>query len=206
MVKKKTAKKPIKVDDGLVECPACDSTGTWTLTDDKTVPCRVCDGRGRVEPVKIDPDTYDVGLELSDEPVKKLNIRQQKFCHLYASQKEYFGNGVLSYMDAYSCVNYQTAVRCASRLLKNVHICLFINELLAELVLNDTVVDREIAMLIIQGDDLGIKVKAIQEYNKIKSRVNQNVGGKIIHEHELSKDDRDRLDHILHINTPGKKK
>ena len=117
---------------------------------------------------------------------ESLNPRQQKFCELYANDREFFGNGIQSYADAYNCDlrkqgGYRTAA-AASRLLKNVKVLAYINEML-DLILNDVHVDKQLSFLITQNAELGTKLGAIKEYNalneRIKGKMHLNVGGMV---------------------------
>jgi hypothetical protein len=85
----------------------------------------------------------------------KLNPLQRKFGKLYASEREFFGNGVQAYAEAYGIDlstrgAYQSAKSAASRLLTNVNLLAYINELL-EVVLNEAHVDKQLAFLITQN-------------------------------------------------------
>jgi len=65
----------------------------------------------------------------------KLNPLQRKFGKLYASEREFFGNGMRSYAEAYNIDltkkrGYSTARTNASRLLTNANLLAYINELL----------------------------------------------------------------------------
>ena len=107
--------------------------------------------------------------------VKKLNLKQKKFCKLYASDREFFGNGVESYIEAYNPTRkgnwYKSAQVSASRLLLNVIILEEINKMLEEGGLNDSFVDKQLLFLIKQHSDLKVKRGAIGEYNKLKARI-----------------------------------
>ncbi len=118
----------------------------------------------------------------------KLNPKQEKFCQLYATEKEFFGNGTQSYIEAYdpdqSKPNwYKTARSRASELLTSPNVLARINELL-DLTLNDQHVDKQLALVITQNADYSSKVAAIREYNKLKQRITEKVdhtsGGKPI--------------------------
>lgn len=106
-----------------------------------------------------------------------LNREQEAFCQLYvSSDREFFGNGVQSYIEAYwpdkTQKNwYKTATQSASRLLTNVKVINRINELLEEWGLNDQNVDKQLSFLITQFDDKWSKLAAIKEYNRLKARV-----------------------------------
>lgn len=108
---------------------------------------------------------------------RKLRHRQELFCKLYASDREFFGNGVQSYAEAYNIDllkkgAYGVAKVNASRLLTNANILDRINELM-DIVVNDIIVDKELAFTIIQKDNLHAKVAAIKEYNLLKERIKQ---------------------------------
>jgi hypothetical protein len=111
----------------------------------------------------------------------KLNAQQELFCQCYVSwDKELFGNGVQSYIEAYepdtTAKNwYKTACASASRLLSNDKVIARINELLEEWGLNDQFVDGQLLFLIQQHSDFGSKMRAIGEYNKLKQRITQKI-------------------------------
>jgi len=103
---------------------------------------------------------------------KKLNPQQELFCQLYATDREFFGNGVESYLEAYGLKRkqYNSAKVLASGLLTNINILDRVNELM-DIALNDIVVDKELAFIIKQKDNLSAKVQAIREYNNLKQRI-----------------------------------
>lgn len=106
----------------------------------------------------------------------ELNPKQELFCQLYATDREFFGNGVQAYIEAYdpdtSVKNwYKSACVSASKLLSNAKVYNRINELLDEAGLNDSFVDKQLLFIISQHDDKSSKVAAIREYNKLKSRI-----------------------------------
>lgn len=126
----------------------------------------------------------------TEEPVKKikkkvkvkkkkkrkiLNAEQEKFCQLFASDKEFFGNGVRSYIEAYklssSKKDYNTAKSNAYRLLTLIKITNRINELFDAGGLNDTFVDKQLEKLLTQDADFRVKATAIKEYNILKARI-----------------------------------
>ena len=66
---------------------------------------------------------------------KKLTLKERAFCELYASDREFFGNGVQSYIAAYQPKKtnpnwYKSARMYASDLLTKPNICAAINEIL----------------------------------------------------------------------------
>lgn len=117
---------------------------------------------------------------------KETNERQERFCQLYACDKEFFGNGVETYLEVYDIDRskpnwYKTACVNASRLLSNAKVYTRINELLDSNGLNDTFVDKQLLFLIQQHEDKGSKIAAIREYNKLKQRILEKIehSGKI---------------------------
>jgi hypothetical protein len=121
--------------------------------------------------------------------VDDVNKRQKRFCKLYATDKEYFGNGVETYLEVYEIDRskpnwYKTACSAASRLLSNVKVCARINELLEEGGLNNEFVDKQLLFLVTQHADFTNKLGAIKEYNKLKQRITDKTditsGGKPI--------------------------
>lgn len=106
---------------------------------------------------------------------KKLNPRQEKFCRLYATNREFFGNGVQSYIEACQPDQtkpnwYNVARSLTSRWLTSANVLARINELL-DITLNDQHVDKQLALVVTQNVDFSSKVAAIREYNKLKQRV-----------------------------------
>jgi len=126
----------------------------------------------------------------------KLTAKQERFCVLYASDREFFGNGTQSYIEAYN-VNiekkngYSTARRCASDNLAKPLILNRINELLEEDGLNDAFVDKQLKFLITQHQDHRAKIAAIKEYNNLKGRIANKIeltgkdGGPVVTQAEV---------------------
>ena len=113
--------------------------------------------------------------EIEDIEESSLTEKQEMFCKNYVS-KEFFGSGVESYADAYGLdlmvqKDYNTAKSNAYKLLTNTYILSRINQELEEAGLNDNFVDKQLLFAITQNADLGSKVKAIGEYNKLKQRI-----------------------------------
>ncbi len=113
-----------------------------------------------------------------DKKLRRLNPRQEKFCRLYASDREFFGNGVQSYIEAYepdqSKPNWYNAARTrASELLTKRNILKRIDELFEADGLNDQFVDKQMEKLITQDADFKAKMSAIREYNKLKQRITE---------------------------------
>lgn len=113
-------------------------------------------------------------------PDNKLNPRQERFCQLYATDREFFGNGVQTYIEVYEPDQkkpnwYKSAQASSSRLLSNVMIFERINELLEQEGLNDAFVDKQLLFLISQQADFTNKAAAIREYNKLKQRITERI-------------------------------
>jgi CRISPR/Cas system-associated endoribonuclease Cas2 len=108
----------------------------------------------------------------------ELNERQERFCQLYAKDKEFFGNGVSTYLEVYDIDKskknwYKTACAAASQLLSNIKVIDRINVLLAEGGLNDANVDKQLLFLVSQYSDFKSKLGAIKEYNNLKQRITE---------------------------------
>lgn len=114
---------------------------------------------------------------------EKLNPKQKRFCELYASSEEFFGNGVKSYLEVYGRgkrkMTYQTAMVNASNSLRNPNIIDYVNSLLELRGLNDGFVDKQLEFLVTQHADFKSKLGAIHEYNQLKRRVDGG-GAKIL--------------------------
>lgn len=113
-------------------------------------------------------------------PIVELNPKREMFCRLFASEEEFFGNGVRAYIQAYGIDPskpgaYNGARTNAHKLLTNTNILARINQLLEGAVLNDAFVDKQIAMLIAQNADFGSKIAAIKEYNALKQRITKKL-------------------------------
>lgn len=117
-----------------------------------------------------------------------LSPKQSKFCELYATDREFFGNGTQSYIEAYNPKRkgnwYMNAKAAASENLTKPNLLKYTNYLLEEEGLNDQNVDKQLLFIINQHADFKSKVAAIREYNKLKQRITDKVdhtsGGKPI--------------------------
>ncbi len=118
------------------------------------------------------PKTRKLGAKTE----QKLNPQQKLFCELYASDREFFGNGVQSYIEAYAIDlskkgAYSSAKANAHKLLTKDYILKYIDGLYESRGLNDTFVDKQLEKLITQDAEFNVKIKAIAEYNKLKGRI-----------------------------------
>jgi hypothetical protein len=124
-------------------------------------------------------------LKLTGKPAKSLTkngltLKEERFCNLYATDREFFGNGVQSYIEAYNPDTkaknwYQTARKSASDLLTKPHIIDRINELLELDGFNDVNADKQLKFLISQHADFNSKLGALKEYNKLKQRITEKM-------------------------------
>lgn len=112
-----------------------------------------------------------------DQPKRKLTLKQERFCQLYARGNETYGHGTLSYLAVFGSkkTGYRTAQVNSSRLLSNAMISDRINELLESDGLNDQFVDSQLMLLLRQNEDKGSKLGAIREYNKVKGRITEKI-------------------------------
>lgn len=112
-----------------------------------------------------------------------LTPNEEEFCRVYASDKELFGNGVQSYIEAYQITvgkgkgmtSYETCKYMAHKLLTRPKILKRINEIYEGRGLNDTFVDKQLEKLITQDAEFRPKLGAIVEYNKLKKRTTDTV-------------------------------
>lgn len=123
-----------------------------------------------------------------------LTLKQERFCRNYTQNSHLFGNGTLSYADAYgydlenasrenvkdengniipeSSEYKRMEVVCAanaSRMLCLEKIDSYIRKLLNEM-LTDEVVDAQLMKVLLRGKDAD-QIAAIREYNKLKQRI-----------------------------------
>jgi phage terminase small subunit len=106
---------------------------------------------------------------------RELNEKQELFCKLFVSE-EFFANGVKAYAKAYNIdiedpKKYASARVRASELLTNTNISSYITQMLDDAGLNDNFVDKQLLFVISQHADLNAKMKAIEQYNKLKQRI-----------------------------------
>jgi hypothetical protein len=109
-------------------------------------------------------------------PENKLTLKQKRFCELFATDREFFGNGTQSYVEAYNVDltkpnAYITARSGAKENLTKPHLLKYINMLLDEMGLSQTHVDKQLLFLITQNADFSAKLGAIREYNNLKGRI-----------------------------------
>lgn len=130
-------------------------------------------------------------MEKSSESKKKLTKKQELFCKLFATNREFFGNGTQAYAMAYNIDLSQRgkisiAKASASRLLTYDYISDYINKLIDIGGLNDKRVDKELLFLIEQNANFNVKLGAIKEYNSLRKRILQREEIKVQTEWNIS--------------------
>lgn len=119
----------------------------------------------------------------------KLSPQEMFFCELWASDREFFGNGTQSYIEAFEVklvkkpdpdsddneMTYDQVRYHAHRLLTDTNILKRINEIFETRGLNDAFVDKQLEVVITQNAEFSPKIKAIAEYNKLKKRTAEQV-------------------------------
>lgn len=112
-------------------------------------------------------------LEIKAE--KKLNIKQDMFCKIYATDPEILGQGSEVYRRVYKVSSVEVARAAASRMLSDSKITAKINDYLSKEGFNDETIDKQHLFLIKQKKDLGVSMKGIEHYNKLKKRVENKI-------------------------------
>lgn len=147
---------------------------------------------------KVDEAYDEDWYEESNNIWESLTRRQKLFCEFYVTQ-EFFCNGTRSYQKVYQC-GYETAKTLASNLLTNLNILNYIDKLLDDMWLNNQRVDKEMAKLILQDNELWIKLWAIKEYNSLKQRITKKLELSWWVVTEMSKEDKVMYNKILKHN------
>lgn len=143
--------------------------------------------------------------KMKSENSSELNHKQKAFCELYVSKTEFFANGVQSYIEAYGIDvskkgSYAAARVSVSRLLTNANILDHIDHLIEMKGLNDQFVDKQLEFLITQNADLSIKLGAIKEYNKLKTRITQKMDVSVNEQRDYSSLSPNDLKRIIDLN------
>lgn len=154
------------------------------IEEDKTEAVHEWDGSEEREEDEWDEeiDTIPEGLTRDEE----------RFCRVYVSATEFYGNGTQSYIEAYDVMvvkgtntrekiekgkrkkmTIESVRTAAGRLLVNDKILTRINELLEDGGFNDEFIDKQLKFLITQSAEPRVKLGAIQEFNKLKQRIHE---------------------------------
>ena len=118
--------------------------------------------------------------KITKKQENKLTPKQELFCKIYASDREFFGNGTQSYIEAYGIDPsekgaYLRARVEASKLLTKPNILKRIDDYFEAGGLNDSFVDKQLEKLITQDADYKTKLGAIREYNALRSRIQKKI-------------------------------
>lgn len=127
----------------------------------------------------LDPksDQFVEAMIDDDLPGTRLkNLRHEYFCQLFATSREFFGNGLQAYAEAYGKDlsdprQYATARTNSSNLLMDADILARVDQLIEAGGLNDQHVDKQLYLLVTQNADFKAKGVGIAEYNKLKKRI-----------------------------------
>ena len=116
----------------------------------------------------------------------------EKFCQLYATDKEFYWNWVNTYIEVYEPDKtqknwYNTACSAASRLLRSVKVAKRISELLEKEWLNDWFVEKQLLFLVTQFSDFNVKLWAIRHYDNLNARI-EKAKQKALEKWEITKD------------------
>lgn len=126
-------------------------------------------------------------VEVTKKIAKKVKVNisteKERFCQLYARDPKIIGDAIACYKEAYKELDevkdkqwdFNMIKRKADELLMDPIISDRINQLIAEDGFNDSNVDRQHLFLLNQLKDFPTKMKAIQEYNKLKKRTDNSV-------------------------------
>lgn len=116
----------------------------------------------------------------------KLTDKQKLFCEQYTSKDTYM-NWTRSYMEVYPRVSEKTARTNASRMLTNANIMEYIESLLVEVWINESMLDFELKKLIVQDIDKSAKLQAIKHWNDLLTRI-EKARQKALDEDKITKD------------------
>lgn len=105
-----------------------------------------------------------------------LNPKQDMFCKVFATDQNCLANGKLSYKKVYGeHLSDDVASASSGRFLMDSRFTARINEYLERDGFNNETVDAHHLFLIKQKKDMGVSMKGIQEYNKLKKRVTNQI-------------------------------
>lgn len=170
---KKSQKKPSI--EGFARRIETDVATVWAWANKKKK-----DDDGNITDELARPKFYEAIKKLEEienaPDEEKLNAKQELFCQLYATDRDFFANGTTSYLEAYGLnandpKDRANARSSASDLLTKPNILKRIREIMELGEFNDEFVDKELQFVIAQRNDLSAKTAAIREYNKLKSRI-----------------------------------
>lgn len=115
-----------------------------------------------------------ISIEKKQIGKRNLNIKQDLFCKVFATDPQIMGNGSQCYLKVYGGA-YESAKVNANKFLSDERITARINEYLSTEGFNDVNVDKQHLFIINQKKDLNVSMKGISEYNKLKKRVTNQI-------------------------------
>lgn len=104
----------------------------------------------------------------NSEEEYELNINQEVFCRLYTGK--WLGNATQAYKEAFGC-EYDSAKTEWNKLLTKPYIKDAVRKLLDKNGFNDENIDAQHLFLVNQFEDLAVKARMVEHYNKLKQRV-----------------------------------
>lgn len=143
----------------------------------KTEGHRKVRGRLTKKDIKQKIETLVARGEFNDEyNFDDLSENDKYFCELFASDREFYGNGTQAFIEAYKPNMalkgaYDRAKWGAFDRLTKPNFLAYINHVMEVGKLNDTFVDLQHAFLIIQNADFKTKMQAIKHYDIKKGRI-----------------------------------
>ena len=122
------------------------------------------------------------------EDKKDLNTKEKLFCKYYTKVwDETFCNWTKSYLKVFTKASYDTARVEASKMLAKPNILDYINKILDWLEVSEPIADRELAKLILQDEEKGVKLQALKHFNDLKVRI-EKARQKALDNNDISKD------------------
>ncbi len=135
-------------------------------------------------------DRKEKKAEIREIIETNLSPAEERFCQLYVSDIEFYGNGTQSYIEAYNVeiikgtnkknvpkgkkgMTIEAVRSAASYLLMQSYILNRIDELLEEGGFNDQQADKTLQFLMTQRSDLRVALGAAEAYNKLKARIQE---------------------------------
>lgn len=135
----------------------------------------------------------------------ELSDADKYFCELYASDVEFFGNGVQSYIKAYKPNllvpgEYKRVKDKARDLLAKPVFLAYVNHVMELGRLNDAFVDSQHAFLIVQNQDYNVKLGAIKHYDLKKGRITKKFKIDKYDHGKVTDEEKELIDEIFDID------
>jgi hypothetical protein len=108
-----------------------------------------------------------------------LTLKEEKFCQLYMTDPKILGNGKQCYKVAYHKKSADhTCSKEATQLIRKPAVKARMREILELSGFNDEHIDNHLKSVIDQNVELGSKVAAIKEYNRLAKRIDDSASVK----------------------------